>query len=81
MSSEVKERECDRVRTVVGPALHHLIRLESYFRLHDFETVSVHLEAALNELERLIVSDDVTVGDSDDVLAEVDQDQSLYNAG
>lgn len=81
MSSEVNMSECDRVRVVVSPALHHLIRLESYFRLHEFETVSAHLEAALAEIERIMVSDGASVGGSDDVLVEADQDRSLYSAG
>lgn len=79
MSSEVSE--CDRVRAVIGPALHHLIRLESYFRLHEFETVSLHLDAALNEVERLMTRDDAPVGDSDDALVEADQGRRRYNAG
>ena len=81
MSSGVEVSERDRVRVVVEPALNHLIRLESYLRLHELEAVSVHLEAALNELEQLMVRDDPTVGDTGDAPVAADQDQRLYTAG
>ncbi len=81
MSSEVGANDPARIREVIAPALQHLIRLDSYFRLHDIQSVSVHLEAALNELERLTVRDDAPLGDSDDALVEADQGQRLYTAG
>lgn len=81
MSSEVKSDECERVRKVAGPALHHLIRLESYFRLHEIDKVSAHLEAALMEIERLTVVVDPPVGGTGDAPSEADRGPRLYTTG
>lgn len=73
--------EEERVRSLVVPALQHLIKLESYFRINGVERISHHLEAALVEAESITQVPRAPADGNGDAPSSSDQDQSRCTSG